>query len=87
MIGWQKFCHPFFLKKLFIITMKRKITYLIKDFDKIMREILPHTGDFRKEVLLLQRKQEFEEIIDKMAEKYDKIIELIEKEKELPDEV
>jgi hypothetical protein len=77
----------FFLKKLFIITMKRKITYLIKDFDKIMREILPHTGDFRKEVLLLQRKQEFEEIIDKMAEKYDKIIELIEKEKELPDEV
>jgi hypothetical protein len=67
--------------------MKRKITYLIKDFDKIMREILPHTGDFRKEVLLLQRKEEFEEIIDKMAEKYDKIIQLIEQEKELPDEV
>lgn len=67
--------------------MKRKITYLIKDFDKIMGEILPYTGDFRKEVLLLKRKEEFEEIIDKMVEKYDKIIELIEQEKELPDEV
>ena len=67
--------------------MKRKITYLIKDFDNIMKQILPHTGDFRKEVMLLSKKQEFEEIIDKMAEKYDKIIELIEKEKELSDEV
>jgi hypothetical protein len=67
--------------------MKRKITYLIKDFDKIMREILPYTGDFKKEVTLLKRKEEFEEIIDKMVEKYDKIIELIEQEKELPDEV
>ena len=76
-----------FAFKLFIITMKRKITYLIKDFDKIMREILPHTGDFRKEVMLLKRKEEFTEIIDNMAEKYDKIIDLIEKEKELPDEI
>lgn len=67
--------------------MKRKITYLIKDFDNIMKQILPHTGDFRKEVMLLSKKQEFEIIIDKMAEKYDKIIELIEKEKELSDEV
>lgn len=67
--------------------MKRKITYLIKDFDKMMREILPHTGDFRKEVMLLSRKAEFEEIIDKMAEKYDKIINLIEQNKELTDEV
>lgn len=67
--------------------MKRKITYLIKDFDNIMKQILPHTGDFRKEVMLLSKKQEFEEIIDKMAEKYDKIIELIEKEKDLSDEV
>ena len=67
--------------------MKRKITYLIKDFDKIMKEILPHTGDFRKEVSLLSRKAEFEEIIDKMAEKYDKIIELIEQEKDSPDEI
>jgi len=67
--------------------MKRKITYLIKDFDKIMREILPHTGDFKKEVLLLRRKEEFEEIIDRMAEKYDKIIEMIEQERDLPDEI
>ncbi len=52
-----------------------------------MREILPHTGDFRKEVMLLKRKEEFTEIIDNMAEKYDKIIDLIEKEKELPDEI
>jgi hypothetical protein len=37
--------------------------------------------------MLLKRKEEFEEIIDKMAEKYDKIIELIEQEKELPDEI
>lgn len=67
--------------------MKRKITYLIKDFDNIMKQILPHTGDFRKEVMLLSKKEEFEILIDKMAEKYDKIIELIEKEKELSDEV
>ena len=52
-----------------------------------MREILPHTGDFRKEITLLSKKGEFEELIDKMAEKYDKIIELIEQEKELPDEI
>lgn len=86
-MGWQKFCHPFFLLKLFIIIMKRKITYLIKDFDNIMKQILPHTGDFKKEVMLLSKKEEFEIIIDKMVEKYDKIIELIEKEKELSDEV
>lgn len=67
--------------------MKRKITYLIKDFDKIMREILPHTGDFKSEVMLLKRKDEFIEIIDRMGEKYDKIIELIEQNKELPDEI
>ena len=67
--------------------MKRKITYLIKDFDKIMREILPHTGDFRKEVMLLKRREEFSEMIDNMAEKYDKIIDLIEQEKDLPDEI
>jgi hypothetical protein len=67
--------------------MKRKITYLIKDFDKIMREILPHTGDFRKEVMLLSKKNEFEQIIDKMAEKYDKIIDLIQKEKDISDEI
>lgn len=52
-----------------------------------MREILPHTGDFRKEVMLLSKKEEFEDIINKMAEKYDKIIELIENEKELSDEI
>lgn len=67
--------------------MKRKITYLIKDFDNIMKQILPHTGDFRKEVMLLSKKQEFEIIIDKMVDKYDKIIKLIEQEKDLPDEI
>ena len=78
---------PFLFIKTIYCTMKRKITYLIKDFDKIMREILPHTGDFKSEVMLLKRKDEFIEMIDRMGEKYDKIIELIEQEKELPDEV
>jgi len=62
--------------------MKRKITYLLKDFDEMTREILSHTKNFKSQVELLKRRQDIFDEIDKMSKKYDKIIAEIENESE-----
>ena len=62
--------------------MKRKITYLLKDFDLMMREILLHTKDVKSQAELMKNKQQIFDEIDKMSKKYDKIITEIELESE-----
>jgi hypothetical protein len=62
--------------------MKRKITYLLKDFDLMMGIILLHTKDIKSQVQLMKNKQEIFDEIDKMCKKYDKIIKEIEEESE-----
>ena len=54
--------------------MKRKITYLLKDFDEMMREVLLHTKDIKTQVEYMKNKKEIFEEVDKMMKKYDKII-------------
>ncbi len=62
--------------------MKRKITYLLKDYDSMMTVILSHTKDIKSQIQLMKNKQEIFDEIDKMCKKYDKIIKEIEEESE-----
>lgn len=62
--------------------MKRKITYLLKDFDEMTKLILSHTKDIKSQAQLLKNKQEIFDEIDKMSKKYDKIIQEIIEEQE-----
>ena len=62
--------------------MKRKITYLLKDFDEMTKLILLHTKDFKSQIELMKNKQEIFDEIDKMSKKYDKIINEIQAESE-----
>lgn len=54
--------------------MKRKITYLLKDFDEMTKLILSHTKNIKSQAELMKNKQEILDEIDKMSKKYDKII-------------
>ena len=68
--------------------MKRKITYLTKDFDAMLKEILEKSKDFKSQVELIKNKEFIFEKIDKMAKKYDKIIaDIKEKDEESEDEI
>lgn len=62
--------------------MKRKITYLLKDFDEMTKLILSHTKDIKSQITLMKNKQEILDEIDKMSIKYDRIIAEIEAESE-----
>jgi len=62
--------------------MKRKVTYLLKDFDEVMREILLHTKDFKSQAELLKNKDKILDEIEKMSKKYDKILMEIKEESE-----
>ena len=62
--------------------MKRKITYLLKDFDYMMSIVLLHTKDIKSQMELMKNKKEIIDEIDKMCKKYDKIIAEIELESE-----
>ena len=64
----------FFYTKHFEGSMKRKITYLFKDFDEMTRLILSHVKDIKSQAQLMKNKQEIFDEIDKMSKKYDKII-------------
>ncbi len=67
--------------------MKKKITYLLKDFDEMTKLILSHTKDIKSQAELMKNKQEIFDEIDKMCKKYDKIIAEIEAESEQEYEV
>ena len=62
--------------------MKKKITYLLKDFDEMTKLILTHTKDIKSQAELMKNKQDIFYEIDKMSKKYDKIIAEIEAESE-----
>ena len=54
--------------------MKRKVTYLVKFMDEVIKEILVHTKDIRSQAQLLKNRQVLDEAIKKLEKKYDKII-------------
>lgn len=62
--------------------MKRKITYLLKDFDEMTKLILLHVKDIKSQAELLNNKEKIFQEIDKMSKKYDKIIQEIQVENE-----
>lgn len=62
--------------------MKKKITYLLKDFDEMMKEILLHTDNIKNQAQLLKNKEKIFDEIDKMSKKYDKIIKEVQEEGE-----
>lgn len=62
--------------------MKRKITYLLKDFDEMTKLILSHTKDIKSQAELMKNKQEILDEIDKMSKKYDNIIAEVQAESE-----
>lgn len=60
--------------------MNRKITYLVKLLDEVLKEVLSHTKDIRTQALLLKNKQTLIESLDKLDKKYDNIIKELENE-------
>lgn len=55
-------------------SMKRKVTYLVKSMDVMIKEVLVHTKDLKTQAELFKRREELIELIDKMLIKYDRII-------------
>ena len=58
--------------------MKRKVTYLVKYMDEVIKEVLIHTKDVRTQAQLLKNRQVLDEAITKLEKKYDNIIKDIE---------
>lgn len=58
--------------------MKRKVTYLVKYMDEVIKEVLIHTKDVRTQAELLKNRQVLDEAIKKLEKKYDNIIKDIE---------
>lgn len=54
--------------------MKRKVTYLVKYMDEVIKEILIHTKDIKSQAQLLKNRQVLDEAIKKIEKKYDIII-------------
>jgi len=54
--------------------MKKKITYLVKYMDDVIKEVLTHTKDIKTQAELLKNRQMLDEAIKKLEKKYDNII-------------
>jgi len=54
--------------------MKRKVTYLVKYMDQVIKEVLVHTKDIRTQAELLKKRELLDEAIKKLEKKYDNII-------------
>ena len=68
--------------------MKRKVTYLLKDFDAMMKVVLSHTKDIKSQAELLKNKETILKEVDKMSKKYDKIIkDILERDEESENEI
>lgn len=59
--------------------MERRTNSIIKEIDKLIESIIPHTGDFRKEVSLFVKREKLHKKLDIIIEKYDKLIASLEK--------
>lgn len=66
--------------------MKRKVTYLVKYMDNIIKEILIHTKDMKSQAQLLKNREYLIESVEKLEKKYDNIIKDIESNIEEGDE-
>ena len=60
--------------------MEDKFKQITDDIDKIIKTILPHTGNFNKEVKLLSQKKMFFDMLDETLKKYDDLIKNLEQE-------
>ena len=54
--------------------MKRKVTYLVKYMDEMIKEILIHTKDMKSQAQLLKNREYLIENVEKLEKKYDNII-------------
>jgi len=66
--------------------MKRKVTYLVKYMDHIIKEILIHTKDMKSQAQLLKNRQYLIDAVEKLEKKYDNIISDIQNDIESVDE-
>ena len=66
--------------------MKRKVTYLVKYMDQIIKEILLHTKDMKSQAQLLKNRQYLIDAVEKLEKKYDNIINDIQNDIESEDE-
>jgi hypothetical protein len=66
--------------------MKRKVTYLVKYMDEVIKEVLIHTKDFHTQIELLKKREILDEAIKKLEKKYDNIIKDIQNNIEGDDE-
>ena len=66
--------------------MKRKVTYLVKYMDEIIKEILIHTKDMKSQAQLLKNRQYLIDAVEKLEKKYDNIINDIQNDIESEDE-
>ncbi len=66
--------------------MKRKVTYLVKYMDQIIKEILIHTKDMKSQAQLLKNRQYLIDSVEKLEKKYDSIISDIKNDIESMDE-
>lgn len=60
--------------------MEEKAKSILFGIDEMIKTILPHTGNFHKEVKLLSKKADFNEKIDALLQKYDEIIKELEQD-------
>jgi hypothetical protein len=60
--------------------MEQKAKEIIFGIEEMIKTILPHTGNFHKEVKLLSKKAEFFQKIDVLLEKYDEMIKELEQD-------
>jgi len=54
--------------------MKRKVTYLVKYMDEVIKEVLIHTKDIKTQAELLKNREILDQAIKKLEKKYDNII-------------
>jgi hypothetical protein len=66
--------------------MKKKVTYLVKYMDSVIKEVLVHTKDIKTQAELYKNRQILYEAIKKLEKKYDNIIKDIENNNELFEE-
>lgn len=71
------------IEKISLLLLERNLSSITKEIDNIIIYILPHTGEFKKEVKLLSKKEQIFKKIDKLVEKYDKLIDKLEQKDEI----
>jgi hypothetical protein len=68
--------------------MKRKVTYLLKDYNIMLKQILLHTKDIKSQGELMKNKEILLTEVDRMLKKYDKIIDdILNRDKESENEI